>query len=648
MYIFARYFLGTYSIIQKQTASMNHRQTYSLWSAVLGTILCFHTACSEDAPDGTTDNQPIRHTLAIKGISFADAPAAEEKIDEVTIYQFSDGQLYKQQTHRPGQDGKTEISIVGSTNLYCIANTTLQSQDQTADESVFRKSVIASGQDSAPYFMSATTAVSSLSGNSETSISMKHGVARIDLSTISDPKIQIEEMIVQNAPAETYAFIENEPVSDNTVSYTKRFQSAFNGKEEAVFYIFESAKAVDVSVRGSYDGIPVRLQVQIPSVKRNKIYEIEILNAGATVEGSFEVKDWEEGSTVTGKPDTDSSITISAAHSTIPQTTSVDFSSNTVSVPAEGVAGLRLAFVADTRIDITSVEGLSDGVTISDMSVSDAPEGIVSAFDVSVPAQTNGRLGYSIFIHLRNALMSDSYDFVEIRVAPSHNQIETVEIGGSVWMAFNARSSDLEDQIYPLDGASVEDMYRYNWINTVGGLFQFGRKYMYTPWVGYNPSNNLGGQKQDIPWQSETHMPCPEGYRLPTRAELESIFPKGQIIPGSYVAGNGERITATLHTAEGTLSTPTGVKGSQIYVKFTSEDTGRYLIIPLAGGKGDKSTSNNPAFGKRAVLWTNSNQGCPGGYALAYWFPFEGNESTTIVEQRLQMEAFASVRCVKE
>lgn len=40
------------------------------------------------------------------------------------------------------------------------------------------------------------------------------------------------------------------------------------------------------------------------------------------------------------------------------------------------------------------------------------------------------------------------------------------------------RSRDLEDQIYPLDGATVEDMYHKSWINTVGGLFQFGRLYM--------------------------------------------------------------------------------------------------------------------------------------------------------------------------
>ena len=199
-----------------------------------------------------------------------------------------------------------------------------------------------------------------------------------------------------------------------------------------------------------------------------------------------------------------------------------------------------------------------------------------------------------------------------------------------------------------LDGATVEEMYRNGWVSSIGGLFQYGRKYMYTPWQGYNPSNNLGNQTADIPWQNDTHMPCPEGYRVPTRSELNSLLPKNQEIPGTYIAGNGEKITATLHVGEGTLTTPTGVTGTQHYVKFTSEDTGRYLIIPLAGGKGDKSTTNNPSFGKRAVLWTSERNGCPGGYAWTYWLPFEGKETTAIAERQLQMEAFASLRCVKK
>ena len=205
-----------------------------------------------------------------------------------------------------------------------------------------------------------------------------------------------------------------------------------------------------------------------------------------------------------------------------------DYENNIVEVPATGVSDMKLAFVSDTRIDISATEGTDSGVNLSEMSVSEETEGIVSAFNVSVAAQGSGRLGYTILVHLKNALLSGSYDYVEIRVAPSDKQIETVEMGGSIWMAFNARSRDLEDQVYPLDGATVEEMYRNGWVSSIGGLFQYGRKYMYTPWQGYNPSNNLGNQTADIPWQNDTHMPCPEGLPCATRQRTKLSSPQNQ------------------------------------------------------------------------------------------------------------------------
>lgn len=65
-------------------------------------------------------------------------------------------------------------------------------------------------------------------------------------------------------------------------------------------------------------------------------------------------------------------------------------------------------------------------------------------------------------------------------------------------MAFNARSRDLEDQIYPLDGATVEDMYHKSWINTVGVCSSLSFIYV-RALAGYNPSQ-LGNQTADASW----------------------------------------------------------------------------------------------------------------------------------------------------
>ena len=75
---------------------------------------------------------------------------------------------------------------------------------------------------------------------------MKRGVARIDLNTTADSKTLIKEVIVEDAPAETYPFIENTSASDKTVSYLKKFDPAFGGEQQGIFRIFESARPVNI------------------------------------------------------------------------------------------------------------------------------------------------------------------------------------------------------------------------------------------------------------------------------------------------------------------------------------------------------------------------------------------------------------------
>lgn len=625
---------------------------FNFHDGLFASLLCgalLAVACSNEV-SFDVESQSKTCFLTIKGIT-PSGDLSDERFDEVEVYQFSDGDLYRRSTVRPGQGGRAAIEALPGSQLYFLAGATLPVGEEGLSEEAFLRLPLGEGhEESAPDFLAAAL---SMDGAvevraAELSVAMKRGVARIDLDNSADSRMRLSEIVVEDAPAAALPFAEGTPATDRTVSYRRSFDPALSGVREDLFRLFESATPVVVTLRGTYDGVPVRLKVELPVVERNKIYEIAVLNVGSKLEALFEVKPWEEGGTVVGKPDTERRILLDAAHSFLPADVAADWANNVVEVPATGAGRMTLAFVGDAPVAIASTEGAEGGATIGEVKVEERPEGIVSTFEVSVAPQGSGRLGYSVLVHLKNVLLEGSYDYVEVRVAPSERQIMTVELGGSVWMAFNARSTDLEDQVYPLDGMTVGQMYERNWIATVGGLFQFGRRYMYVPWQGYRPSNNLGNQQQDVPWHSESHMPCPEGYRLPTRSELESLLPKGTAIPGTYTAGNGERIVATLHTGEGVLQTPTGVTGTQRYVKLAAAGSDRCLFIPLAGSKGDKSTSNNPGFGTRAVLWTDNRNGCPGGYAWAYWLPFEAEESTTVAERQLQMEAFASVRCVRK
>ena len=467
---------------------MNHPYKKIIVSALLGTL--FLGACSDDAPSEGEGKQQT-YSLVVKGITTSGSDSSEE-LRDVSVFQFSDGNLYKTQQLTPEANGQSSVSALNGSRLYFLTGVTLPVQEGNITEEEFRNMTIGEGlhDNSAPDFMAAVVELESspqTRSSQEINVGMKRGVARIDLNTTADSKTLIKEVIVEDAPAETYPFIENTSASDKTVSYLKKFDPAFGGEQQGIFRIFESARPVNITLRGTYDKIPIRLKMQLPNIKRNKVYELSVLNVGATVEGIFEIKPWEEGETIIGKPDTEHRILLNASQSKIPEGVTVDYENNIVKVPATGVSDMKLAFVSDTRIDISATEGTGSGVNLSEMSVSEETEGIVSAFNVSVAAQGNGRLGYTILVHLKNALLTGAYDYVEIRVAPSDKQIETVEMGGSIWMAFNARSRDLEDQVYPLDGATVEKMYHNGWISSIGGLFQYGRKYMYIPWQGYRP-----------------------------------------------------------------------------------------------------------------------------------------------------------------
>ena len=498
---------------------MNHSYKKIIVPALLGTL--FLGACSDDASFEGEGKQQT-YSLVVKGITTSGSDSSEE-LRDVSVFQFSDGNLYKTQQLTPESNGQSSISALSGSRLYFLTGVTLPVQEEGITEEEFRNMTIGEGlhNNSAPDFMAAIVELESTPqtrSNQEINVGMKRGVARIDLNTTADSKTLIKEIIVKDAPAETYPFIENASASDKTVSYLKKFDPAFGGEQQGIFRIFESKRPINIILRGTYNEIPISLKMQLPSIERNKVYELSVLNVGATVEGIFEIKPWEEGETIIGKPDTEHRILLNASQSKIPEGITVDYENNIVEVPATGVSDMKLAFVSDTRIDISATEGTDSGVNLSEMSVSEETEGIVSAFNVSVAAQGSGRLGYTILVHLKNALLSGSYDYVEIRVAPSDKQIETVEMGGSIWMAFNARSRDLEDQVYPLDGATVEEMYRNGWVSSIGGLFQYGRKYMYTPWQGYNPSNNRHTLAKRYPYALSGRLPCAN----PQRTKLSS------------------------------------------------------------------------------------------------------------------------------
>lgn len=626
--------------------------------AILTVMLLFESCIQveEISGNGKHDAPSIpggtNHRTVIINGSSADN---QEQVPTTTAYIFREDILYKQEQVNFDKSNTARLSVPSLSSLYLLSGHTVTVQEGSTSESDFQDMTIghkSDKSDSAPYFLSAHQNIGDASQTGSLEIGLKRGVARIDIDASSDAKTLIERVVVENAPTAAYAFKEGfYPQSGTGRMYSRDFTPAIGGRQEGLFYVFPTQHPVRITIHATYDGVPIQLYMKLPGVERNTVYTAKVLNAGATLESKFEILPWLDGGSVGGNPDLSKRIRLSEGQCVLPAGVTVDYDNGIVNVPESG-AQMTLAFVAASAVQMDAVDGQT-----SDVEITPSPgniqtdEGVVSFFEVNVKPQGKGHLAYNVIMHMKSPLLTQSYDYVEMRVEKSRLQIETVRMAGVEWMAFNSWGNKLEDQTYPSAGNDVEQVYRDNWSTCVGGFFQWGRLYTYIPWQGYNPSNNLGGQVQDSPWIHDTHVPCPEGYRLPTMDELAALFPDNDDrLPDFYYNKTGEFIIPDVVNNGKIPSATNNSDHAERYLRLTNYNTGEYLILPLAGSKGDKSTSNNPEFGRRIVLWSNSDSPI-GGHAWSYKIDY-GNATVNIRDERskfqLQQEAFASVRCVKK
>ena len=496
-----------------------------------------------------------------------------------------------------------------------------------------------SGTDNSSYYLS-SSAISQ-----EGTVDLIRTVARLDLDLPTDGLTRIERITFDNVPASTTVLGNVSPHNPTTRYQTEvNLTPAVDASVAAIKYLYETADPVRMTVYGSYNNIPITASTEISSILRNKVYKLQVANAGASIKLTLAVREWEKGGTTESNPDVNERILMNRDYSVFPNGTTADFNLNKINLPGEG-ASFTMAFLSDSKVDVAYLMGMTNDITVGTPAVSFEGSKVCTRIPITVVEQGRGKLPYRVKVGLKSALREQAYDYVELEVAGSRHQIQTATLAGITWMQFNARSRNLEDQIYPIDGASVSFMYENNWLSTVGGLFQWGRMHMYTPWM--SGTNNEGNQVQDNPWVNATHVPCPEGYRVPTRNELKTILPDNLTIPGSHTV-NGETIDVTLHRS--TIQPPAvnGVSVLARYIKLTSRESGQSLYLPLGGNKGDKSTTTNPNFGHGFTYWCNEYSGWGYSYGIRFW-PGGGGTSATMTANYTQpAEAFAYLRCVKE
>ncbi|MDE5848872.1 MAG: fibrobacter succinogenes major paralogous domain-containing protein [Muribaculaceae bacterium] len=624
--------------------------------AAIGTIGAVSSCSDTEVTPGSVSEAPYDMSVKLKGMPTpAGAPSGQEAL---SVFQFGPEGLFSKKVI-DSYDPEAINLVKGTTRaLYCVSGLDIDATAETTETEFALTTVsTAEGENTAPLFLSAYTALEASQMNCE--LTMKRGVARIDLDA-RDADMDISSITVDDAPVSTYVFAGESPIETATTVYSHEYAEAPTGVEKGVFLIFESGKEVHVSVHGTAEGQKITVPAVIETVERNKVYTLRVYDQNAAIKASFNVADWVDGGSISSNTDTANRLAFDMDNSVFPEGVTVDYANNIIEVPSTGVSGMTVAFNTDLRVDIDSVYFYGDRVevdSIKEKHVSidvakavNTPTGVVTKVNININEQLKARPGYEIKLDLRKMNMTLSHDHFTIRVAESPYQIQTVEIGGLTWMAFNATSSDLSEQLFPADGLTVEETYQQHWASSIGNFFQYGRLKSYSPWTKNDPNGN--DVTRNIPWNTPEFMPLPPGYHVASTAEWQKLIPNGTTIPSTYTAANGESIKAEIVQLPGTLDDSPSAAANKAnllkrYIRFESLETGNVLILPVCALK-TASMDEYPGGGRKMHAWAS--------YWIAedrYTWLFQiaennGSPTATQARDRWNYNGFMPVRGVKD
>lgn len=632
------------------------------WGAVL--ILVALGACSdvsEEISSPSVQNEEASVLLRIPAFNME----TTAKVTSAELYQFSDGVFVKKMTIDPSRENTVEFPRKLKTRIFAVAAHSLQGKERQS-ESDFSAMTIPMPADShsAPVFFSSVTEIQEGAGIVD--IELRRAVARLDIAN-SDPDLKIEKVSVSGAASSSQIF----PMDGRTcecacANYTREFESGIEGVAERAFILFETSTPITVIVSGRRDGEAVEITAETPPIVRNTLYTVNIEKGRSDTsknrmnenEADFgdddahkttvRVADWQEGDVAMGSYDPGESA-IDVMNSYIPSGVKINTAESTVTIPAEGVSGMMLAFSTVSPLALGSVIAETDGVRVIPIGSKETEGGYLSIFRFDIARQPKCASKYqaTVFFH------GSSDFFINLDVDPSPYQIPTVRIGGHDWMCFNAVSQDPEEQIFLSKGMTVEKMYTDRFMECIGNFFQQGRPDPFSPWKAYDP-NQKEGQYRDTPWATGSMMPLPKGFHVPSSKEWEELIPSGTVIPSTYTTPSGETIRASFYTFPGTLDgTPSGATNGQKYLKrcilLESLDTGAILSLPMAGIKANTCveipTAPGFRFDTRSGYWMKEHEKV---MMLDYSLLCDGREGIRMARNYWDEDGFVMLRGVRD
>lgn len=364
---------------------------------------------------------------------------------------------------------------ISESHIYALSGFSIDAEEGIENEDLFSRTVVDSpkGAMSAPLFYSAVACpdddVTSLD------LQLVRGVARIDINNI-DPRLNINQIVVSDAPGSTYLFPSEEGACESTaVSYTRSYPAGMPASEKGVFTLFESDRPVNIIVKGTMGRKAKTINLSLPEVVRNKVYTVTFSKDDPVeVHPVITVADWDDEYCGTG-PENNRGIHLDLKHSILPAGVRYDETTGIIHVPYTGAEDMVIALRSDIRVDVDTVmlrgvdmdieaaypsggggddseviafwwydedndewiwtvwgdeggdeEPVEPRYTYEGVSIREQDNGIVTSYKFNIIEQVLGKNEYTMDICLRKASHVSVYDRVRIVVDPNPKYIRTV------------------------------------------------------------------------------------------------------------------------------------------------------------------------------------------------------------------------------
>lgn len=328
---------------------------------------------------------------------------------------------------------------------------------------------------------------------------------------------------------------------------------------------------------------------------------------GKIEDDKIENGDWGDATEDVLTPEKDREIAFDSKNSVIPEKAILDPQNRLLSMPFSG-GEAEIWFSGNFDKDLF-IETSDPRLTIVPVSNTKFQN---SRFTI-IASQPSGGKEYTAKFKVSNALYPDT-KFTDFTVKVAANSMPTVIMGGLEWMAFNGcgRSEDL----YMLEtNMTVRDTYRVNW-KKYAALCMWGDRPLpptnpiIYPWEVISSANSSGGTvigTGALLWaDNSTSIPCPAGWRLPTIAEIQMIWPNHGVSQNGSYTKNGVNYTSSFVHSGGSNILAGDGKTTIVTNLFIISDGTNELIFPVTGYRMANTNKIAEFPGRDFYLWTKT------------------------------------------